>query len=108
MGNLGSHPDGRTILLDCAYPGAGPACHDLGWYLAINRARMPETKEAHDRAVPGRARVATASTPGVVGPPARPVPAGRPSSSSGWEKALGDGDELAWWVERGRAGAARL
>ena len=29
MGNLGSHPDGRTILLDWAYPGAGPACWDL-------------------------------------------------------------------------------
>jgi hypothetical protein len=23
MGNLGTHPDGRTILLDWAYPGAG-------------------------------------------------------------------------------------
>ena len=29
MGNLGSHPDGRTILLDWAYPGSGPACWDL-------------------------------------------------------------------------------
>jgi hypothetical protein len=45
MGNLGSHPDGRTILLDCAYPGAGPACHDLAWYLSVNRARLPEPKE---------------------------------------------------------------
>jgi hypothetical protein len=26
MGNLGSHPDGRTILLDWTLPGAGPAC----------------------------------------------------------------------------------
>ena len=25
MGNLGSHPDGRTILLDWAYPGSRPA-----------------------------------------------------------------------------------
>ena len=24
MGNLGEHPDGRTILVDCAYPGSGP------------------------------------------------------------------------------------
>ena len=24
MGNLGRHPDGRTILLDWAYPGSGP------------------------------------------------------------------------------------
>jgi len=46
MGNLGSHPDGRTILLDWAYPGSGPACWDLCWYLALNRARLPEPKEA--------------------------------------------------------------
>lgn len=26
MGNLGRHPDGRTILLDWAYPGSGPGC----------------------------------------------------------------------------------
>src|ERR1019366_7788641 len=36
MGNLGTHPDGRTILLDWAYPGSGPACWDLCWYLALN------------------------------------------------------------------------
>ena len=46
MGNIGTHQDGRTILLDWAYPGAGPACWDLCWYLALNRARLPETKEA--------------------------------------------------------------
>ena len=46
MGNLGAHPDGRTILLDWAYPGSGPACWDLCWYLALNRARLPEPKEA--------------------------------------------------------------
>ena len=46
MGNLGTYPDGRTILLDWAFPGAGPACWDLSWYLALNRARLPEPKEA--------------------------------------------------------------
>jgi hypothetical protein len=44
--NLGSHSDGRTILLDRTLPGAGPACWDLCWYLALNRARLPEPKEA--------------------------------------------------------------
>ena len=24
-----------TILLDCAYPGEGPACHDLAWYISL-------------------------------------------------------------------------
>jgi hypothetical protein len=26
----------------------------------------------------------------------------------GWEKALGDDDELAWWTDRAREGARRL
>jgi hypothetical protein len=46
LGNLGAHPDGRTILLDWTLPGAGPACWELCWYLALNRARPPEPKEA--------------------------------------------------------------
>jgi hypothetical protein len=37
--------DGRTILLDWSLPGAGPGCYDLGWYLALNAARLPEPKE---------------------------------------------------------------
>ena len=46
MGNLGRHRDGRTILLDWAYPGSGPVCWDLAWYLALNSARLPNEKEA--------------------------------------------------------------
>ena len=45
LGNLGVAP-GRTVLLDWTYPGIGPIAHDLAWYLALNRARLPETKEA--------------------------------------------------------------
>jgi hypothetical protein len=64
LGNLGSHPDGRTILLDWTLPGAGPACWELCWYLALNRA-------------------------------------------FGWEKALGDEGELAWWEAAAAAAATR-
>lgn len=48
FGNLGTASDGRTVLLDWAYPGAGPVCHELGWYLALNRSRLPagDTKES--------------------------------------------------------------
>ena len=46
FGNVGHRPDGRTILLDWAYPGEAPPCWDLAWYLALNRARLPESKEA--------------------------------------------------------------
>ncbi len=99
MGNLGSHPDGRTILLDWAYPGCGPACWDLCWYLALNRARLPESKEAtiaRFRAALERCGVSTAEwwqaqldlcTAGIM-------------ATFGWEKALGDEAELRWWEDQ--------
>ncbi|MCU1346165.1 MAG: aminoglycoside phosphotransferase [Acidimicrobiia bacterium] len=99
MGNLGHHGDGRTILLDWAYPGEAPGGWDLGWYLALNRARLPEAKEAtiaaYQAALEGQG-VATAGwfekqidlcLLGMI-------------ACFGWEKALGDDDELAWWEDR--------
>jgi hypothetical protein len=107
MGNLGSHPDGRTILLDWAYPGEGPACHDLTWYLALNRARLPESKEDaiarfrrsledHGVATDGwwERQLDLCLLGSVV--------------QIGWEKALGDADELDWWVTAARTGARWL
>ncbi|MDQ3946831.1 MAG: aminoglycoside phosphotransferase family protein [Actinomycetota bacterium] len=103
MGNLGTHPDGRTILLDWAYPGSGPACWDLCWYLALNRVRLPEPKEAaieRFRAALESAGVSTGSwweaqldlcVIGIM-------------ATFGWEKALGDDGELRWWEDQ--AGAA--
>jgi hypothetical protein len=44
-GNLGRHPDGRTILLDWGWPGRAGPLVDLGWYLAVNCDRLPESKE---------------------------------------------------------------
>lgn len=106
MGNLGSHPGGRTILLDWAYPGAGPACWDLCWYLALNRARLPESKEAtierfradlEHRGVETAGwfeRQADLCLLGVI-------------VTFGWEKALGEGDELRWWEQQARRAARR-
>jgi hypothetical protein len=106
MGNLGSHPDGRTILLDWAYPGAGPVCWDLCWYLALNRARLPESKEATSerfRAALERHGVATADwweaqfdlcVIAIM-------------ATFGWEKALGDDAELRWWEAHVAAAARR-
>jgi hypothetical protein len=106
MGNLGAHPDGRTILLDWAYPGSGPACWDLCWYLALNRARLPEPKEA----VISRFRAALEE---------RGIDTGRwwqrqldlcmigIMATFGWEKALGDAAELSWWHDRVADAAAR-
>ncbi|MHB8681231.1 MAG: phosphotransferase [Acidimicrobiales bacterium] len=99
MGNLGTHSDGRTILLDWAYPGEGPACWDLCWYLALNRARLPESKEAaitRFRAALERHGIDTAGwfpvqldlcIIGIM-------------ATFGWEKAIGDDDELRWWERR--------
>ncbi|MGH8972830.1 MAG: phosphotransferase family protein [Acidimicrobiia bacterium] len=96
MGNLGTHPDGRTILLDWAYPGSGPACWDLCWYLALNRARLPESKEVaieRFRAALEAAGITTESwwqTQLDLCLIAIMV-------TFGWEKAVGDAHELAWW-----------
>lgn len=109
FGNLGARADGRTVLLDWAYPGEGPACHELAWYLALNRARLPvgHTKEStidafHDGL--GRHGVDTAGwwerqlglclLGGLV--------------QFGWEKALGDDNELGWWCAAARDGARFL
>jgi len=106
MGNLGSHPDGRTILLDWAYPGSGPACWDLCWYLALNRARLPESKEAaigrYEAALEARGvrtapwweRQLDLCTIGIM-------------ATFAWEKALGDASELGWWEARVAAAIAR-
>ncbi|MGH7747383.1 MAG: phosphotransferase, partial [Candidatus Dormibacteria bacterium] len=45
LGNMGAHPDGRTILLDWDRVSRGPATLDLAWYLAINCVRLARTKE---------------------------------------------------------------
>jgi hypothetical protein len=106
MGNLGSHPDGRTILLDWAYPGSGPACWDLCWYLALNRARLPEPKEAAIERFRGALeshgvntgpwweRQLDLCTIGIM-------------AAFGWEKALGDSGELEWWQNRVARAAER-
>ena len=75
MGNLGRHRDGRTILLDWAYPGSGPVCWDLAWYLALNCARLPIDKEATIEALRGALERRGVSTDWLVRPATRPVPA---------------------------------
>ncbi len=98
MGNLGHHADGRTVLVDWAYPGAAPGAWDLAWYLALNRARMPRSKEesiaAYREGLESRGVDTAAWFDGqlqlcLIGVMAM----------MGWEKAVGDADELAWWEE---------
>ncbi len=98
-GNLGSHEDGRTILLDWDVPGIAPGCLDLAWYVCLNRARLPESKDATFATYrdalerhgidtePWWDRQLGLCLLGLM-------------LTFGWEKALGDADELAWWEER--------
>lgn len=105
--NTGRAADGRTVLVDWAYVGEGPACHELVWHLALDRSRLPVSKEATIeafRAALERHGVATAGwwdrqlalclLGGLV--------------QFGWEKALGDADELRWWCDAAREAVARL
>ncbi len=44
--NLGSHADGRTVLLDFGeIPGEASPLADLSWYLALNSDLLPESKD---------------------------------------------------------------
>jgi hypothetical protein len=108
-GNLGHGRDGRVILLDWAYPGQGPVAHELAWYLALNRARLPvghskESTVEDLRAALGRHGVDTS------GWWERQVGLCLLGAlvEFGWEKALGDEDELGWWLDRAREGLALL
>jgi hypothetical protein len=105
--NTGRASDGRTVLIDWAYVGEGPACHELAWHLALDRSRLPVSKEATAemfRAGLERHGVATAGwwdrqlSLCLLGALVQ----------FGWEKALGDADELNWWCDVARQGAAWL
>jgi len=98
--NLGTGPDGRTILLDWGLCGSGPACADLAWYLALNCARLPETKEdaiaCYRRALEGRG----IDTTGWWEPQLSLVLLGV-LVQCGWDKALhGNRGDLAWWEDK--------
>ena len=122
LGNLGIHAtDRRVVLLDWAFVGAAPPAVDLAWYLAVNCARLPVSKEAtidsYRQSLAGRLgdrfderwwrpQLELALLGGFL--------------QLGWPKAWGavrndsedvrarERAELAWWSERVREGAKRL
>lgn len=106
-GNLGTTADGRTVLLDWAGPGAGPAAQDLCWYLAINRARLPEPKE--DAVAAFRASLEAHGVPTADWWDRQlALCCVAATVQFGWEKALGDPDEFGWWCDRALEGTALL
>jgi hypothetical protein len=106
--NLGSHPDGRTVLLDFGeVPGEASPIADLSWYLALNSDLLPETKDdalVTYRAALERHGVDTSGWwEGAVALELLGV-----MVQFGWEKALGSSHELAWWEARVLEGAGWL
>ena len=99
MGNLGHHGDGRTVLLDWAYPGEAPGGWDLAWYLALNRARLPKSKEETITAYRAALRRAGVDVDDWFEKQIDLCLLGM-IACFGWEKALGDDGELAWWEDR--------
>ncbi len=107
FGNMGALADGRTVLIDWSYPGEGPVCHDLTWYLALNSARIPMSKEdtidvlraalvRHGIDVGDwwERQVGLCLLGGLV--------------QFGWEKAFGDDAEFNWWCDRARDAVSAL
>jgi hypothetical protein len=104
LGNLGSGPDGRTILLDWDRPGAGPATFDLTWYLGVNCDRLPETKEAATAYYRERLE-----SHGVETGPWWDTQLALTTLGTFLELAWSkDGDELTWWEDRARDALALL
>jgi thiamine kinase-like enzyme len=107
MGNLGRRPDGRTVLLDWAYPGEAPPCWDLSWYLALNRSRVRETKEATIARYRTRLEHHGVDTTGWWERQLGLSLLGM-AAVIAWEKAIGDDVELAWWEKAALDGARWL
>lgn len=96
--NLGSHADGRTVLLDFGeVPGEASPIADLSWYLALNTDLLPETKDEtivnYQTALQGHGTDTTGWWDATVA-----LELLATMLQFGWEKALGGpGPELAWW-----------
>ncbi len=104
MGNLGWHPDGRTILFDWDRPGAGPATFDLAWYLAVNCDRLPEPKESAIAAYRASLEVLDVDTDRWWDRQLALTLLGG-FLQLGWSKTWpGQEAELEWWASRVREG----
>jgi len=110
LGNLGSAPDGRTVLVDWSVPGAGPPLAELAHYLALNSARLPEGHSKDDAIDTYRDALEAEGVStdewwdqqlalcllGVM-------------LLLGWEKSFDEeGSERAWWAARVDEGIALL
>jgi Phosphotransferase enzyme family len=107
LGNIGTAADGRTVLIDWTYPGEAPPCYELAWYLSINRARLPHSKEDAIEAFRSALERHGVETTNWFERQLGICLLGN-MVIFGWEKALGDDAELGWWCDRVSEGAAIL
>jgi hypothetical protein len=97
-GNLGAHPDGRTVLLDWGWPGRAAPLVDVAWYLAVNCDRLPMSKEYTITAY-RRALTACGIETGDWWQHQLDLALLGAFVQLGWSKT-GDPRELHWWVDR--------
>jgi hypothetical protein len=99
LGNLGSHPDGRTILVDWDRAGEGPPCTELAWYLAVNCDRLEIAKESaiesYRRSLESRGVSTQAWWEEQLG-----LALLGALVFLGWSKTNGNPPEIGWWEER--------
>ena len=122
LGNLGwRRDDNRVVLLDWDRVSAGPAGLDLAWYLAVNSARIPVTKEEvielYRRELASRIET---QFDGDAWQQQLDLTLLGGFLQLGWPKLLGaahgqtaevrerEASELGWWSDRVRAGARWL
>ena len=110
LGNLGSAPDGRTVLVDWSMPGSGPPTAELAHYLALNAGRLPDG-HTKDDAIDTYRRVL--EDQGVDTDPwwDRQLALSLLAVMLllGWEKAFDEpGNERAWWSARVHEGVELL
>jgi Phosphotransferase enzyme family len=106
LGNLGEHPDGRTVLLDWDRVGAAPATYDLAWYVAINSSRLPEGKEATIAAYRSSLESHGVDTASWWNRQVALTLLGAAVQFC-WEK-VGDPEEFGWWQDRIAEGMRHL
>jgi hypothetical protein len=107
LGNVGTAIDGRTVLLDWTYPGEAPTCYELAWYLALNSARLPGSKEETITEFRAALEHHGVQTAGWFDRQAGLCLLGA-LVIFGWEKAFGSDAELRWWCDRAEQGAVWL
>ena len=105
--NMGIGADGRMVLIDWAYVGEGPACHELCWHLALDREKLPVTKEATMEAFRLGLERRGVDTAGWWDRQLGLCLLGA-LVLFGWEKAYNDDAELLWWCDAAREGARLL